>query len=249
MHFQSLRLDNNPTVYNVNSLANDQIQPSRFLVYSKLPLAQGCLSIQTGDRDSFQWGSSVASTHLGQNSTPSLSRNNSRIADITQCIPSSLAATLQRILSTSTATPGSSSCSLPVPGNSTATYSMCQTVSSSASDIACTPTPLSGLDNLPNPIPNPEVHTIITKALWTRATHRNARWWQWQLQPSAVSTPQFLATGSCSIHLFGKPTLTRHVFQTSRLVELYKCNRWPFRSACDLEMVSYATPRNEKAFA
>jgi len=43
--------------------------------------------------------------------------------------------------------------------------------------------------------------------------------------------------------------MTRLVFATGRLVELYMCNRWPFMSATYLETVSYATQRVWKALA
>jgi len=43
--------------------------------------------------------------------------------------------------------------------------------------------------------------------------------------------------------------MTRSVFETGRLLELYMWNRWPFMSASDLEMVSYATRCVAKALA
>jgi len=43
--------------------------------------------------------------------------------------------------------------------------------------------------------------------------------------------------------------MMRCVFTTGRLMELYMWNRWPFISASDLEMVSYAMRRTAKALA
>jgi hypothetical protein len=43
--------------------------------------------------------------------------------------------------------------------------------------------------------------------------------------------------------------MTRLVFETGRLLELYMWNRWPFMSVSDLETVSYATQRVAKALA
>jgi len=43
--------------------------------------------------------------------------------------------------------------------------------------------------------------------------------------------------------------MTRLLFATGRLLELYMWNRWPFMSASDLETVSYARQRLSKAVA
>jgi len=43
--------------------------------------------------------------------------------------------------------------------------------------------------------------------------------------------------------------MTRLVFATGRLLELYMWNRWPFMRASDLEIISYATRRVSKALA
>jgi hypothetical protein len=43
--------------------------------------------------------------------------------------------------------------------------------------------------------------------------------------------------------------MTHLVFATGRLLELYRWNRGPFMSECDLETVSYATRRNLKALS
>ena len=69
--------------------------------------------------------------------------------------------------------PGTSSRSTPAPGETLQTDSMRRIVSSPASGIASTPTSLSGLENLPTPIPNPEARAIITNPLQTRATEKN----------------------------------------------------------------------------
>jgi hypothetical protein len=66
--------------------------------------------------------------------------------------------------------PGTSSRITPAPGGTSQTDSMRHFVSSLASGIANTPTPLRGLENKPTPIPNQEVHATITNPLRTRAT-------------------------------------------------------------------------------
>jgi hypothetical protein len=50
-----------------------------------------------------------------------------------------------------------------------------------------------------------------------------------------------MVSGSRSIQRFGQSDLTRHVFATGRMLELYMLNRRPFMSASDLQMGSYAT--------
>jgi hypothetical protein len=112
--------------------------------------------------------------------------NNSRVADITQRVTSTLSATQPRSINTSIATLVTSGHSTPAPGGTSTRH----IVSSPAFGIAITPTPLSGLENLPSPIPNSEAHTIITNPLLTRRTDKIERQRQWQLQPQAVSTPR-----------------------------------------------------------
>ena len=58
-----------------------------------------------------------------------------------------------------------------------------------------------------------------------------------------------MVSGSRSIHQFGHSDMTRLVFATGRLLDLYMWNRRPFMSASDLEMVSYAMRRVAKASA
>jgi len=148
-----------PVVRNDQSRQNQQTQgPSG---NSQLPPAKRRVSVPAGKRDSSQGGSSVASTIQGQNSTPSSSLNNSRVADI---IPS---ATHRQSIITPTTTPGTSSRNTPAPSRTTQAESTRHVVSSPASGIASTPTPLSGLENLPTAIPNPEARTIITNPLQT----------------------------------------------------------------------------------
>ena len=250
MPSQSPHPDTTPVVRNVRSLANRQNQQKRGPSgNSQLPPAKRRVSVPAGERDTSQGGSSVPSTIQGQNSTPLSSLNNSRVADITQRVASTPSATLRRSINTPTATPVTSSRSTPAPGGTLQTDSTRRVVSSPASGIASTPTPLSGLENLPTPIPNPEARAIITNPLRTRATERNQRQRQWQLQPQAVSTPRSMVSGSRSIHRFGHSDMTRLVFATGRLLELYMWNRRTFMSASDLETVSYATRRVAKALA
>jgi len=125
------------------------------------------VAVPAGKSDSSQGGSSVASAIQGQNSTPSSSLNNSCVADIT------LSATQRRSIITPTATAGTSSHNTPATRGTSQTDSTRHVVSIPASGIASTPTYLSGLQNMPTPIPHPEAHAIITYPLRTRATERN----------------------------------------------------------------------------
>jgi hypothetical protein len=239
-----------PVVRNVRSLAKRQNQHKRGPSgNSQLPPAKRRISVLAGERDSSQGGSFVPSTIQGQNSIPSSSLNNSRVADITQHVASNPLTTQRRSIITPTATPGTSRHNSPAPSGTIQTDSTRRVVSSLASGIASNPTPLSGLENLPTPIPNPEAHAINTNPLRTRSTEKNQRQRQWQLQPQAVSTPRSMVSGSRSIHRFGHSDITRLVFATGRLLELYMWNRQPFMSASDLEMVSYTTRRIAKALA
>jgi hypothetical protein len=216
---------------------------------SQLPMVMRCVSAPPGERDSFQGGSSEASTIPGQNSTLSSSLNNSGVADLTQHVTVTLSATQRISMITRTAMLGACSRSTPSPGGALHTYSTRHVVSSLESGIASTRTPLCSLENLPTPIPNPVARTIIINPLRTRATERNQRERQWQLQLQAVCTHQSVVSGSRSIHRFGHSDMTHQVFATGRLIELYMWNRRPFMSASDMEMVSYATRRAVKALA
>jgi len=224
-----------PVVRNVRSLPNSQNQQKRGPSgNSQIPPAKRRVSILAGERDSSQEGSSVAATIKGQNSTPLSLLNNSRVADITQRVTSTQSTTQRRWIITPTARPGTSSRNRAAPSGITLTDSKHRVVSSPASGIASTPTPLSGLENLPTHIPNPEARAIITNPLWMRATERNQRQRQWKLQPQAVSTPRSMVSSSCSIHRFDHSDMMRLVFATGRLLELYIWNRRPFMSARDL---------------
>jgi len=234
-------------VRNVRSRQNEQKHGSSG--NSQLPHAKRRVSVPAGGRDSSQGGRSVPSTIQGQNSTPSSLLNNCCVADITQCVTSTPSATQRWSIMTPTATPGTSSRNTPAPGGTIQTNSTCRVVSSPPFVIASTPTPLSGLENMPTPIPNPEARAIITNPLRMRATEKNHRQRQWQLQPQALSTPRSKVSGSRSIHRFGHSDMTRLVFATGRLLELCIWNRRPFMSASDSEMVSYATRRVAKALA
>jgi hypothetical protein len=133
---------------------------------------------------------------------------------------STLSATQRWSIITPTATPGTSSRNPPAPRGTIQTDSTRRIVSSPTSVIVSTPTPVSSLENLHTPIPNPEAGAIITNPQRTRASEKNQRQWQWQLQPQAVSTPRSMVTGSHSIHRFGHSDMTRLVFATGRLLEL-----------------------------
>jgi hypothetical protein len=246
MHSQSPHPDPTPVIRNVRCLANRYNQqkcgPSG---NSQLPHAKGHVCIPVGKRDSTQGASSVPSTIQGHNSTPSSSLNNACVADINQCVTSTPSATQRRSTNTTTATPGTSSRSTPAPGGT----STRRVVSSPASGVVITPTPLRGHENLPTPIPNPEARSIITNPLRTRATEQIQRQGQWQLQPQAVSAPRSMVSGSRSMHRVGHSDMTRLVFATGRLLELYMWNSRPFVSASDLETVSYATRCVSKALA
>jgi len=212
---------------------------------SQLPAAKRRFSVLAGERNSSQGGSSVASTIQGLNSVPSSSLNNSRVADITQHMTSIQSAIQRGSINTPTATPVTRSHSTPAPGGT----SIRCVVSSPAFGIAITPTSLSGLENLPTPIPGPEAFTIMTNPLQTRATEKNQRQRQWQLQLQGGSTPRSMVSGNRSIHPFGHADMTRLVFATGRLLQLYMWNRRPVMSANDLQTVSYATRHVSKALA
>ena len=162
---------------------------------------------------------------------------------------STLSTTQRKSINTRTTTPGRSSRSTQAPEGISQADSMCRVESSSASSIASTPTHLSSLETLATPIPNAEARTIITYPLRTQATERNQRQTQWQLQIEAVSTPWSMVSFSRSIHRIGHSDMARLVFAMGRLLQLYMWNRWPFMSASDLEMVSYAMQRIAKELA
>jgi hypothetical protein len=246
MHSENSHPDTTPVVRNVRSLANRQNQQKhRPLGNSQLLLTKRCMSVPVGKRDSCQGECSVPSIIQGQNSTHSSSLNNSRVADINPRVTSTPSATERRSTNTPTTTPGTSRRSTPAPGGTSTRH----VLSSPTSSIVITPTTLRGLENLPTPIYNPEARAIITNPLGTRATEKNDGKGQWQLKPQAVSAPRSMVSGSRSIHRFGHSDMTRLVFLTGRLLELYIWNRRPFMTASDLERVTYATRRVSKALA
>jgi len=141
-------------------------------------------------------------------------------------------------MNTPTAPLGRISCSRLAPGGTSQTDPTRRVVSSTESGNASTPTPHTGLENLPTSIPNPEARAIITNPLRTRPTERNQWQRQWQLKLEAVSTPRSVVFGSRSIHRYDHSDKQRHLFATGRLLELHMWNRSPFMSASDLEIVS-----------
>jgi hypothetical protein len=80
-------------------------------------------------------------------------------------VTSTPSATQRRSIITPTATPGTSSRNTPAPSGITQTDSTRRVVSSPASGIASTPTPLSSLEILPTSILNPEARAIISNPL------------------------------------------------------------------------------------
>jgi len=134
---------------------------------------------------------------------------------------------------------GTSSHSTPAPGGTSQTHSTCRVVSSPTSSIAHTPTPLCGVENLPDPIPKPETRAIITNPPQTWASERYQRQRQWQLPMQAVFTPRSMVSGSRSIDRFGHWDMTSLLFATGRLLEVIMWNRWPSMSSSDLEKVRY----------
>jgi len=185
---------------------------------SQLPPTKRRVSVPAGERDYSQRVCSVASTIQGQNSIPWSLLNMSRVADITWRVTSTTSATQRRSMNTPTPTPGMNRGSTQTPGETSQTNSKHRVVSCPASGIAITSNPLTGLENLPNPIPNPEARAIITDPLWTWVTEKNQRQRQLQLQLQVVSTPRSMVFNSRSIHPFGHPDMTRLVFATGRVL-------------------------------
>jgi len=144
MPSQSPHPDTTPVVRHVRSLANHPNQqmcrPSR---NSPLAPAKGRVSVPAGERVPPQGGTSAASSIQGQNSTPSSSLNNCHVADITQRVASALSSTQRWSMNTPTAMWGSSCCSTPAPGGTSQPDPTHHIVSSPASGIPSTPTPLS----------------------------------------------------------------------------------------------------------
>jgi len=241
MSSHSTHPDTTPVIGTVRSLANCQHQqkcgPSG---NSQLCPAKWCIAIPAAGSDSSQGGSSVASTIQSQNATTSSSLNYSRIADIIQCMPSTPSTTQWQSINTPTVMPGRGIQSPAAHGRTSWTDSTRHVVSSPASGTASTPTPLSGLETLPIPIPDPEGRAIITNPVRTRATEGIQIQRQWQFRPQLMSTPQSMNSGGRSVCWFGHSDMTCLVFASGWLLELYMWTRRPCMSASDLEMIRYA---------
>jgi hypothetical protein len=140
--------------------------------------------------------------------------------------------------------PGRSSCNTAAPSGTSQTDSMHHVISSPAFGTDSTSTLFSDLENLSTPIPNPEAQAIITYQVGTRAAAKNQRWRQKQLHQQPVSTPRLMVSGSHSIQPGGHSDMTRLIFETDRLQELYMWMNQLFMSASDLDTVSYATQKH-----
>jgi len=176
MPSQSRHPDRTADLRNVGTTANSQNH--QILGHSgdsQHRPAKGCIWVPACESNSSDEGSSIASTIQGQNSTPSSSLKKSHVADITNCMAFTPAATQQRSISTPTAIPSTSYHSPPVAGGCSQADSTRCVLSSSASGIPCTPTPLSSLENLAMPFPDPEAHATITNSLRPQATERYQR--------------------------------------------------------------------------
>jgi len=196
--------------------------------------------------DTSQRGSLVPCIIYGLNSSHLSWLNNSLVADITQCLASTLSATLRLWINTGTAR---NSYNTPAPGKTLQTASTCRVVSRPASGIASTPTPISSLVYLPTPIHNPETRTMITNPLRTWGTYKNQGHSECQSQLQTVYTAWSMVFRSCSINRFVHSDMTWLVFATGRLVELYMWNRQRFTSGKDLKLVSDAMWRIATALA
>jgi hypothetical protein len=154
--------DMTPVIQNVLRLVHCLIQQLREASGNSQPLpGKWCVSILAGERDSTQGGSSVVSTIEGTNSSPSSSLNNSRMADISQRVNSTLSGRLQWSINAPTSTPGSKRRCQTAPGGTSKRY----VVFCSAFGICITPIPLSCVEILPTAIPNAEARAIILKSL------------------------------------------------------------------------------------
>jgi hypothetical protein len=176
MHSQCPHPITSPVVRNISHLANrDNPQMHGPWATAQLPSAKRRLSVPVGERESSQRGSSIPSTIQDQNSTPSSSLNDSRIADITFHVNSTPSTTQRCSIITPTATPGTRSRNSPAHSGTVQADATCRVVSSPASGIASTPTSLRGHENLPTIISNPEAPAIITNPLRSRPTESNHR--------------------------------------------------------------------------
>jgi len=240
MHSKSPHPDTTPVVRNVWCLDNRQYQQKHLPSGdSQLLAIERLVSIPAGESDSSQGVSSSASRFQGQNSTASSYLNNSRVADIIQCVTSTWS-TAQRLSNiTTTPKPGTGNRSTPAPWVTSEPDSTRCIVSWPSSGIASTPSLLSGLEYMPTPIPNPDASAMITDPPRMWASEKNQRQRRGQLQLQAVSAPWLLVSSSHSIHRFGHWEMMCIVFATGRLLNLYLWHRQPFMSASNLEMVCY----------
>jgi len=202
-------------------LYNPNLQMCGLLENSQDLSATRQISVLALQRDSSQGGSSVASTINGQNSTPSSPLNNSQVPDITYHMTSTLSATHQRPINTPTSIPGISSHCTPGFRGTSQTDSKSLVVSICPSGIVVTSTPLSGLENLPTPITNPEAHSIITIKLQMLATENNQSQRQWQPQRQVVFTPRSILPCRRCNPQFGHWDVMHLLFGIGRLLELY----------------------------
>jgi len=165
---------------------------------SQLSPAERRVSALAGKRDSYQGGSSTASTMHAQNSTHASLLNNPRSTEITQHMNVTQSAPQRKSINTRTATLGSNT---PAPVGTSQTASMHCNVSSPTSSIASTHAPLSGLEYMPTPIPNSEAHAIIPNPLQMRAIERNPR------QELAIATTGGVYTSLTRLRLSQHPSI------------------------------------------
>jgi hypothetical protein len=145
---------------------------------SQRPPAMIRITAPAGESDPSEEGSAMASAIPGQNSTILSWLNNSRVADITQLLTVTTSCTQRPLMITPTAMPGPSCRSTPAPRVTSQRVSTCHVLSSIASGIARSPTPLCVLEIQPTLIPNAEAQGNIADPLRTRNIGRNQTQWQ-----------------------------------------------------------------------
>jgi len=236
MPSQSPHPDMTPVVRIVWSLANHHNQQKCGpWGNSQLPPATRRIAVPAGERDCSQEGSSVASTIHGQNSSPWSSLNISCVAYITEHVTSTPVATQWQSVITPTAMPGTSSRSTPAPGGTSQTDSTHRFVSTLASGIASTTTPLSGLENLPS-------QSLIQKSAWSLQIHCERE------QQKAIRD---WGCGNCKrrrcLHVDQwSPAVTASidlVTPTRRVLYLQRADAWSFTCGTDTRLSVHATWR------
>jgi hypothetical protein len=166
MSSQSPHPDTSPDLQKVRRIANRQNQQQHWLSgNSQLPCAKRRVFVPAGGRDSSSRRELCSLYNPRSNFTPLSSLNNSCVADNTQSVTSTPSAKQRWSIITPIATPGRSCRNTLAPSGITHSYPTHRVLSIPASGIASTPTPLSGLENLHTPIPNPEARVIITNPL------------------------------------------------------------------------------------